>query len=268
MLSTNPITASQGLMSKLERRVVAAAQAALAQQRFVCPLDVLTGIGWLPAGRVTDWQRGRVEHLEAVAAVPPQRLATALATFHRFTQSAPRTPNAPTAPTGRHPSCPNPSGNGSPRGTAAHPTWSSSGRWTPSPAPAAAIPTQTCSPWTTPDRCAWPAPTSTTSSSCPLATPHSLAAPTRPAACPPWSCASAAAVNATNGRVFWSRTAPSNRPSGSACPTKPPGPGAASVTASAAPADVDENVDWGEVAPVGSGRHRLVGQLRLSTRRR
>src|SRR6266511_1673062 len=85
MLSTNPITASQGLMSKLERRVVAAAQAALAQQRFVCPLDVLTGIGWLPAGRVTDWQRGRVEHLEAVAAVPPQRLATALATFHRFT---------------------------------------------------------------------------------------------------------------------------------------------------------------------------------------
>jgi len=93
MLSTNPITASQGLMSKLERRVVAAAQAALAQQRFVCPLDVLTGIGWLPAGRVTDWQRGRVEHLEAVAAVPPQRLATALATFHRFTQSAHLTPN-------------------------------------------------------------------------------------------------------------------------------------------------------------------------------
>src|SRR6266540_1653274 len=73
--------------------------------------------------------------------------------------TAPRLPNEPTAPTGRHPSCPNPSGNGSPRGTAAHPTWSSSSHWTPSPAPAAEVATQTCSPWTTPDICAWPAPT-------------------------------------------------------------------------------------------------------------
>ncbi len=93
MLSTNPTTAGQNLVSKLERRVVAAAQAALAQQRFVCPLDALIGIGWLPAGLVTDWRRGRVEHLEAIAAVPPQRLATALAAFHRFTQSARLTPN-------------------------------------------------------------------------------------------------------------------------------------------------------------------------------
>jgi hypothetical protein len=54
---------------------------------------VLIGIGWLPAGLVSDWRRGRVKHLEAVAAVPPQRLATALAAFHRFSQSAHLTPN-------------------------------------------------------------------------------------------------------------------------------------------------------------------------------
>ncbi len=93
MPSTNPTTAGQDRESKLERRVAAAARAALARQRFVCPLDVLIGIGWLPAGLVTDWRRGRVDHLEAVAAVSPPRLAAALAALHRFTQSAHLTPN-------------------------------------------------------------------------------------------------------------------------------------------------------------------------------
>jgi hypothetical protein len=87
MLSTNPTPASQDLVSKLERRVVAAAQAALDRQKFVCPLDVLTSIGWLPVGLVADWRRGRVDHLEASLAVPPQRVATALAAFHRWAQS-------------------------------------------------------------------------------------------------------------------------------------------------------------------------------------
>jgi hypothetical protein len=93
MTATNPTTAGQDLGSKLERRVVTVARAALARQRYVCPLDVLTGIGWLPAGLVTDWRRGHVDHLEAVAAVPPQRLASALAAFHRFTESERLTPN-------------------------------------------------------------------------------------------------------------------------------------------------------------------------------
>lgn len=70
--------------SKLERRVVAAAEQALTRQRYVSPLDVLTGIGWVPLGLVTDWRQGRAPHLEAVAAVPADRLAEALAAFHRW----------------------------------------------------------------------------------------------------------------------------------------------------------------------------------------
>ena len=93
MLSTDPAEAGQSPMSKLGRRVVAAAQAALARQGFVCFLDVLTGIGWVPAGLVTGWRQGRTEHLEAVAAVSPTRLVDALAAFHRFTRSAHLTPN-------------------------------------------------------------------------------------------------------------------------------------------------------------------------------
>ncbi|MCA2216977.1 DUF2293 domain-containing protein [Jidongwangia harbinensis] len=70
--------------SKLERRVVTAAEQALTRQHQVSPLDVLTGLGWVPPGLVTDWRQGRAPHLEAVAAVPTGRLADALEVFHRW----------------------------------------------------------------------------------------------------------------------------------------------------------------------------------------
>jgi hypothetical protein len=73
--------------SKLERRVMTAAEQALGRQRYVSPLDVLTGMGWVPLGLVTDWRQGRAPHLEAVAAVSADRLADALEVFHRWVAS-------------------------------------------------------------------------------------------------------------------------------------------------------------------------------------
>ncbi|MFI5897418.1 DUF2293 domain-containing protein [Actinoplanes sp. NPDC051513] len=73
--------------TKLERRVVTAAEQALTSRRYVSPLDVLTGIGWVPPGLVTDWQQGRAPHLEAVAVVSADRLADALEVFHRWVDS-------------------------------------------------------------------------------------------------------------------------------------------------------------------------------------
>jgi hypothetical protein len=70
--------------SKLERRVVAAAEDALTRQGHVGPLDVLTEMGWVPLGLVTDWRQGRAPHLEAVAAVSADRLTDALEVFHRW----------------------------------------------------------------------------------------------------------------------------------------------------------------------------------------
>jgi hypothetical protein len=64
--------------SKLERRVVAAAAATLARQKYVSPLDVLMGIGWLNGNLVDDWRRGRVEHLDAAVAVAPDKALAAL----------------------------------------------------------------------------------------------------------------------------------------------------------------------------------------------
>ncbi|GGN28931.1 hypothetical protein FHR83_007935 [Actinoplanes campanulatus] len=73
-------------VAKLERRVVTAAEQALERQRHVCPLDVLTGMGWLPPGLVTDWRQGRAPDLESVAAVSADRLTDALEIFHRWVE--------------------------------------------------------------------------------------------------------------------------------------------------------------------------------------
>jgi hypothetical protein len=62
----------------LERRVAAAAAIALAREGSVSPIDVLTGMGWLPWGRVADWRQGRIDHLEQLAGVHPDKLAMVL----------------------------------------------------------------------------------------------------------------------------------------------------------------------------------------------
>jgi len=79
--------------SRLERRVVAAAEATLARDKSVSLLDVLAQIGWLPGGLVDDWRRGRVDYLEGAAAVPSDRLATALEHLRRWAARKGLTPN-------------------------------------------------------------------------------------------------------------------------------------------------------------------------------
>lgn len=67
--------------------MVTAAEQALARQKYVSPLDVLTGMGWVPPGLVTDWRHGRAPHLEAIAAVSADRLTDALEVFHRWVEN-------------------------------------------------------------------------------------------------------------------------------------------------------------------------------------
>ncbi|WP_121161121.1 DUF2293 domain-containing protein [Micromonospora pisi] len=70
--------------SKLERRVVAAAQAALTRHRYVTPLALLSALGWLPGDVVDRWRQGRIPELERGAAVSPSRLLEALEIFVRW----------------------------------------------------------------------------------------------------------------------------------------------------------------------------------------
>jgi hypothetical protein len=69
---------------KLDRRVARAAEEALAERRVVTPIDVLSGIGWLPARAVDRWRQGRVDHLERVAAVDGSQLSAAIELFGQW----------------------------------------------------------------------------------------------------------------------------------------------------------------------------------------
>jgi hypothetical protein len=62
----------------LADRVVEAAEKALAAQKYVSPLDVLLGVGWLNGSTASDWQQGKVESLERVIQTSPERVAEAM----------------------------------------------------------------------------------------------------------------------------------------------------------------------------------------------
>jgi hypothetical protein len=77
VMSTDAVSGTRP-RSRLERRVVAAAEALLARDGSVFPVGVLAAIGWLPQSAVDRWRQGRVECLEQLAPVRPDKLAAAL----------------------------------------------------------------------------------------------------------------------------------------------------------------------------------------------
>lgn len=50
---------------QLRSRVIQSAERALADQKFVRPIDVLMILGWLPDARYREWRQGRLPYLEA-----------------------------------------------------------------------------------------------------------------------------------------------------------------------------------------------------------
>ena len=58
-----------------------AAEAALAERRFVTAIDVLVGIGWLAAPRVEEWRQGRVDCREGVTQANLAKLSSAMRVF-------------------------------------------------------------------------------------------------------------------------------------------------------------------------------------------
>jgi hypothetical protein len=62
----------------LADRVVRAAEAALAAQGYVSPIDVLVGIGWLDGGTVEHWRPGQIDGLEGAVQTNLPRILEAL----------------------------------------------------------------------------------------------------------------------------------------------------------------------------------------------
>ena len=78
---------------KLDDRVIRAAEAALAAQKYVRPVDVLVGIGWLDPGALARWQRGQVEYLEGVVQTNLPRISEAMKLFRSWAATKGLTPS-------------------------------------------------------------------------------------------------------------------------------------------------------------------------------
>jgi hypothetical protein len=65
--------------SKLEQRVVRAAEAALSDQQFVSAVDVRVGLGWSTPRRVNEWRQGRVNYLAQAVQANLHKISSAMA---------------------------------------------------------------------------------------------------------------------------------------------------------------------------------------------
>jgi hypothetical protein len=70
-----------------KRRVEAAAAEALARQKFVTPVDVCVGLGWLRESNLEDWRRGRVDDLEYFLPVHDDRLIDLIVYLDQWAQA-------------------------------------------------------------------------------------------------------------------------------------------------------------------------------------
>src|ERR1700716_4321150 len=70
--------------SKLADRVVRAAEAALAAQNYVSPLDVLLRIGWLDPGAVKRWRQGQIDYIERNVQTNLSRISEAMKLFRSW----------------------------------------------------------------------------------------------------------------------------------------------------------------------------------------
>lgn len=69
---------------RLADRVAKAAEASLAAQNYVSPVDVLVGIGWLDPGAVKRWRQGQVDYLERVVRTNLSRISEAMKLFRSW----------------------------------------------------------------------------------------------------------------------------------------------------------------------------------------
>jgi hypothetical protein len=73
--------------AKLTHRVEAAAAAAVARQKYVAPVDVLAGLGWVSSRSVDRWRQGRIARLGVEVQIPAEKLRRAVATLESWARA-------------------------------------------------------------------------------------------------------------------------------------------------------------------------------------
>src|SRR4051812_8089935 len=70
----------------LEQRVARAAEAALADQKCVSAIDVLTGIGLLAPTHVEAWRKGRIDFLETMIQGSFKKISSVMSAFRQWAE--------------------------------------------------------------------------------------------------------------------------------------------------------------------------------------
>lgn len=78
---------------KLATRIAAIAEELLHRKKYVSPIDVLSGLGWLSGRVIESWEQGRAAQLAAVAAVSADRLAEAVDLIRDWAERTGLTPS-------------------------------------------------------------------------------------------------------------------------------------------------------------------------------
>ncbi len=73
-------------LRKIERRVVEAAEVALAERHYASAIDVLVGMGWLAPSHVAAWRQGRVNCLEQAVQANLHRVSVAMKLFRNWAE--------------------------------------------------------------------------------------------------------------------------------------------------------------------------------------
>ncbi len=73
-------------------RVRRVAEQMLAEQRYVCPVDVLLGLGWLAHSHVDRWRQGRVPYLEHEVQAGPGKVSAAMLELRDWARATGLTP--------------------------------------------------------------------------------------------------------------------------------------------------------------------------------
>jgi hypothetical protein len=77
----------RGPKDAIEERVARAAEAALADHKYVSGIDVLTGIGFLAASHVQAWRNGRIDFLEHAIQANLKKISFAMEVFRRWAEA-------------------------------------------------------------------------------------------------------------------------------------------------------------------------------------
>jgi hypothetical protein len=80
-------------MARVETRVARISEALLAERRYLRPVDVLIGLGWLAQPNVDRWAQGRVPSLDRCVGLDSDKVMTAFAALQHWAEDRGLTPS-------------------------------------------------------------------------------------------------------------------------------------------------------------------------------